>query len=212
MGKDDFFTVAKSTESLYVVKKSKFITNVAPIKDVAEAEKLIEKYEKKYWDATHNVFAYIVGLRNEIQKFSDDGEPSGTAGRPILEVAKLKKVKNVLIVVTRYFGGTLLGAGGLARAYSESASRGLEKSKIIKRIKSNAYEIVTDYSMLGKLQWELEQKNAYIDNISYTEKVIMLVYVPLSNKFDLKQFILNITSGESKVKHIGTYYIDQYNL
>ncbi|HHY71454.1 MAG TPA: YigZ family protein [Thermoanaerobacterales bacterium] len=211
MNKDEFLTVAKPSESLHVVKKSKFITNVVPVKDISEAEDHIEKYRKKYWDATHNVYAYVVGLNDEIQKFSDDGEPSGTAGKPVLEVAKFKKVKNVLIVVTRYFGGILLGAGGLIRAYSESASIGLKNSKIIKRIKSNAYEITTDYNMLGKLQWELSQKNIYIENVNYTEKVIMRIYVPLSYKLDIEQFILNITSGDGRIKWIGTYYIDQYN-
>ena len=211
MNKDEFLTVAKPSESLHVVKKSKFITNVVPVKDISEAEDHIEKYRKKYWDATHNVYAYVVGLNDEIQKFSDDGVPSGTAGKPVLEVAKFKKVKNVLIVVTRYFGGILLGAGGLIRAYSESASIGLKNSKIIKRIKSNAYEITTDYNMLGKLQWELSQKNIYIENVNYTEKVIMRIYVPLSYKLDIEQFILNITSGDGRIKWIGTYYIDQYN-
>jgi len=211
VNKDEFLTVAKPSESLHVVKKSKFITNVVPVKDISEAEDHIEKYRKKYWDATHNVYAYVVGLNDEIQKFSDDGEPSGTAGKPVLEVAKFKKVKNVLIVVTRYFGGILLGAGGLIRAYSESASIGLKNSKIIKRIKSNAYEITTDYNMLGKLQWELSQKNIYIENVNYTEKVIMRIYVPLSYKLDIEQFILNITSGDGRIKWIGTYYIDQYN-
>ena len=100
VNKDEFLTVAKPSESLHVVKKSKFITNVVPVKDISEAEDHIEKYRKKYWDATHNVYAYVVGLNDEIQKFSDDGEPSGTAGKPVLEVAKFKKVKNVLIVVT----------------------------------------------------------------------------------------------------------------
>lgn len=135
MNKDEFLTVAKPSESLHVVKKSKFITNVVPVKDISEAEDHIEKYRKKYWDATHNVYAYVVGLNDEIQKFSDDGEPSGTAGKPVLEVAKFKKVKNVLIVVTRYFGGILLGAGGLIRAYSESASIGLKILKLLKELK-----------------------------------------------------------------------------
>ncbi|HHV18811.1 MAG TPA: YigZ family protein [Thermoanaerobacterales bacterium] len=209
MSKDEFLTVNKPSESMYVVKKSKFIANVVPIKNNNEAEKHLEQFRKKYWDATHNVYAYVLGLNDEIQKFSDDGEPSGTAGRPVLEVVKSKEVKNVLVVVTRYFGGILLGAGGLVRAYSESASIGLKNSNIIRRIKSNAYEITTDYSMLGRLQWEMNEKNIIIKDIDYTEKVTMTVYVPESYNLDLEQFILNITSGNSVVKCIGNYYINQ---
>lgn len=209
MCKAEFLTVAKPSESLYTVKKSKFISNVVPIKDNEEAEDYIKKIRKKYWDATHNVYAYVLGLNDEIQKFSDDGEPSGTAGKPVLEVVKSKDVKNVLIVVTRYFGGTLLGAGGLIRAYSESASIGLENSNIIKRIKSHVYEITTDYNMLGRLQWELNQKNIIIKDINYTENVLMRIYVPVSYNMDLEQFIMNITSGNVMVKWMGNYYIDQ---
>jgi uncharacterized YigZ family protein len=209
MSKDEFFTVAKPSESLYVVKKSKFIANVVPIKNNNEAESHLEIFRKKYWDATHNVYAYVLGLNDEIQKFSDDGEPSGTAGRPVLEVVKSKEIKNVLVVVTRYFGGILLGAGGLVRAYGESASIGLNNSSIIKRIKSNAYEITTDYNMLGRLQWELNEKNIIVKDIDYTEKVIMTVYIPVSYNLDLEQYILNVTSGNAVVKCIGNYYINQ---
>lgn len=205
--KDEYFTVEKPSESLYVVKKSKFISNVAPIKDSKETEEYIEKFRKKYWNATHNVYAYILGLNDEIQKFSDDGEPSGTAGKPVLDVIKLKEVKNVLIVVTRYFGGVLLGAGGLVRAYSESASIGLENSNIIKKVNCNVFEITTDYNMLGKVQWELNQRNLIIDNISYTEIVLISAFVPVCCNFDFEQLILNITSGNAKVKWVKNCYI-----
>lgn len=209
MSKEEFFTVAKPSESQYIVKKSKFISNVVPIKDNKEAEEYIDVFRKKHWDATHNVYAYTLGLNNGIQKFSDDGEPSGTAGKPVLEVIKSKDIKNVLVVVTRYFGGILLGAGGLIRAYSESASIGLDNSNIIKRIKSDAYEITADYNMLGKLQWELNQKNIIIEDIKYTENVLIRIYVPVNYNMDLEQFIMNITSGNATVKWMGNCYIDK---
>lgn len=204
---NEFFTVSKPSESLYIVKKSKFISNVIPINDNNEAEEYIEKFRKKYWDATHNVYAYSLGLNNEIQKFSDDGEPSGTAGKPVLEVIKSKEVKNVLIVVTRYFGGILLGASGLIRAYSESASLGLKSSHIIKKIKCEVFQITTDYNMLGKLRWELNQKNLIIRDINYTEDVKMKVFVPNNYNIDLEQFIMDITSGNADVKLIGNDFI-----
>jgi len=204
---NEFFTVSKPSESLYIVKKSKFISNVVPVNDNKEAEDYIDKFRKKYWDATHNVYAYSLGLNNEIQKFSDDGEPSGTAGKPVLEVIKSKGVKNVLIVVTRYFGGILLGAGGLIRAYSESASLGLKKSKIIKKIKCDVFQITTDYNMLGKLRWELNQKGLIIRDINYTEDVKMKIFVCTNYSIDFKQLIMNLTSGNADVKFIGNEFI-----
>jgi len=204
---NEFYTVAKSSESVYIVKKSKFISNVLPVNNSGEAEDYIEKIRKKYWDATHNVYAYSIGLNNEIQKCSDDGEPSGTAGKPVLEVIKSKDIKNVLIVITRYFGGILLGASGLIRAYSESASRGLENSKIIKKIKCNIFQITTDYNMLGKLQWELNQKNILIQNINYAENVKMKIYVPTSYPIDFMKFIKDLTSGNAYVKLMGNDFI-----
>ncbi|NLU10880.1 MAG: YigZ family protein [Tepidanaerobacter acetatoxydans] len=211
MCKAEFLTVAKPSESLYTVKKSKFISNVVPIKDNEEAEDYIKKIRKKYWDATHNVYAYVLGLNDDIQKFSDDGEPSGTAGKPVLEVIKSNNIKNVLIVVTRYFGGILLGAGGLVRAYSESASRGLKNSSIIKKIRCNAYKIITDYNMLGKVQWELNQRNIIINDINYTENVQLNIYVPIIYNIDLEQLISNITSGSALIEWVGNYYVTQYD-
>lgn len=204
---NQYLTVTKPSESLYVVKKSKFISNVVPIKDDKEANDYIEKFRKKYWDATHNVYAYSIGLNHEIQKFSDDGEPSGTAGKPVLEVIKSKDVKNVLIVVTRYFGGIKLGASGLIRAYSESASLGLKNSSIIKKIKSYIYQVTTDYNMLGKLQWELNQRDIIIKDINYAEDVNMKILIPVNYKIDFQQFVMDTTSGNANIKLIGEDFI-----
>jgi len=122
-------------------KKSRFIASVKPVSTEDEAIRFINDLKSKYWDATHNVYAYTIGKNDEVQKFSDDGEPSGTAGKPVLETIKSKGIKNVLVVITRYFGGTLLGAGGLIRAYSESASLGLDKAGIIKVVKCKVGQI-----------------------------------------------------------------------
>ncbi len=207
MRPDSFLTVEKSVETVYVVKKSKFITNVMPVKNKGELDLLIETYRKKYWDATHNVYAYTLGLNDEIQKFSDDGEPSGTAGRPVLEVIKSKMLKNVLVVVTRYFGGIMLGAGGLIRAYSESAAICIEKANIIKKVRCNIFSVTTDYNMLGKIQWELKQNNLIIKDIIYDENVLIKVGVPLDFNMDFNSFILNLTSGKAEINESGTSYI-----
>jgi uncharacterized YigZ family protein len=209
MNDSEFFTIQNSIESLLVIKKSKFIANARPVENQEEAEKYLDLVRKKYWDAAHNVYAYVIGLKDEVQKFSDDGEPAGTAGRPVLEVIKSKGLKNVLVVVTRYFGGILLGAGGLARAYSDSAGTALEKAGIIKKIKCDEYEVSIEYNMLGKVQWEIKQKNLIPGGINYTEKVSLRIYVPFSSNLNFTDYILNITSGNAAVKWMGECYVDE---
>jgi len=204
---DEFFTVARQSESLYECKKSKFISNVFPVENADEAEHLLEMVRKKHWNATHNVYAYTTGLNNETQRFSDDGEPSGTAGRPVLEVIKANNLRNVLIVVTRYFGGILLGAGGLVRAYSESAARGIKNSGIIRKVNCNIYEIVINYDILGKLQWEFEQRNIKIFDTDYAENVKIKACIPKSSMCDLEKLVLNITSGTAQIQLTGSCFI-----
>lgn len=206
---NEFYTIEKQIQSLYVVKKSKFITNVFPVETQELAEKYIEKIRKKYWDATHNVFAYSIGLKDEIQKFSDDGEPSGTAGKPVLEIIKMNGLKNVLVIVTRYFGGVLLGAGGLIRAYGESADLALKEAGIVKKVLCTEYMVNIDYSLLGKIQWELRQKNLTIKKTDFNQYVSMRVLVPVFMNINFKLFILNITSGNAKVERLGECYSTQ---
>lgn len=208
MKQDEFLTVEKPAESLYIVKKSKFISTVKPVKSQSEAEDFINDMKKKYWDATHNVYAYNLGLDNGIQKCSDDGEPSGTAGKPVLDIIKARQIRNVLIVVTRYFGGIKLGASGLIRAYSESAKLGLDKAKIIKKVKCKKYKITVDYEILGKLEWELNQRN-YITvyDIDYTDDVTFTLFVHIKYNLNFKKLILNLTSGNAKIDSGNDYYI-----
>ena len=200
-------TVHKFGKDTIIINKSRFIGYATPIESEKDALDFIDRIKTEHRDATHNVYAYVLGENNNVQKFSDDGEPSGTAGKPVLEVIKSTDVKNVLIVVTRYFGGIHLGASGLIRAYSESASRGLKNSKIVKKIKCDVFEITTDYNMLGKLQWELNQKDLIIKDIKYAEDVKMEINVPKNYPIDIWQFILDLTSGNADVKLVGSEYI-----
>ncbi|MCF6097796.1 YigZ family protein [Thermovorax subterraneus] len=177
----EFLTVEKPSETTLTIKKSKFISNVRPVDSLEEAEEFIASVRKKYYDATHNVYAYCVGLGNEeLQKSSDDGEPSGTAGRPILEVIRSKQLKNVAVVVTRYFGGILLGANGLIRAYSQSAKSGIENSGITKIIQANEYVISVEYSLLSKIESILKKNNFFINHVEYGEIVRMYVLAPVN--------------------------------
>lgn len=185
MGIQEYLTLKKEAEYEIVVKKSKFIANVKPVSTLKEAEEFISKIKKRYYDATHNTYAFTVGLEaEEVQKSNDDGEPSGTAGKPILEVIKMKNLKNTIVVVTRYFGGILLGAGGLIRAYSESAREGIEKAGITKMIRCEKYLVSLNYQNFNRLERYFKEKGFIIKGIEYKETVNLEVlrpyYLPLT--------------------------------
>lgn len=152
-------------------KKSRFIANIFPVESEEEAAKIIEAAKKKYWDARHNCYAFV--LKNGVSRCSDDGEPAGTAGRPILEVITGAQIYNILIIVTRYFGGTLLGTGGLVRAYSKAAQEGIAASQVVEKKAGQKITIKTDYSSIGKLQYITAQMGIAVLSTSYGEHVEM---------------------------------------
>ena len=158
----EYRTVYKGGEGEITEKKSRFIATVSPASSEEEALLFIESMRKKYWDARHNCFAYVIGKRGELKRFSDDGEPGGTAGKPILEVITGEGLCNAAIVVTRYFGGTLLGTGGLVRAYTAASKEGLASSVIVTKILGVRLHIMTDYNGLGKIQYILGQRGLKI--------------------------------------------------
>jgi len=150
-GLEGYTTIAGPVTAEHVEKRSRFLSLAAPVGDEESALALLSEVRTKYWDATHNCYAYI--LRNgNIQRYSDDGEPQGTAGMPILEVLRRQNLTDVLVVVTRYFGGTLLGAGGLVRAYTLGATLALEKAKLLRMRRCTVFTLTVDYSLYGKLQ------------------------------------------------------------
>ncbi|TCK92426.1 putative YigZ family protein [Natranaerovirga hydrolytica] len=167
-------TIIKESKGELEEKKSKFIAHVYPIESEGQASEWIESIQKEHNSANHNVYAYVLGQNDEVQRYSDDGEPSGTAGLPILDLLKGESIKNTLIIVTRYFGGTLLGTGGLVRAYTHCAKEGLNQNDIVKKILSQEVDIEVDYTLLGKLQYHLNENiwvhimdTEYLDNITF---------------------------------------------
>lgn len=172
-------TIQQASEIMIIEKKSKFIATVYPVQNVEEAETYLNQLRKKYYDATHNCFAYQIGERDEFQKASDDGEPQGTAGKPILDVIKGEGLKNVFVCVTRYFGGTLLGTGGLVRAYGKAAKEGILAAGIIERKRIRLYGLTMSYPMSGKVQYLLNEKQyvirdtTYLENVSFTVEVLV---------------------------------------
>lgn len=181
-------------------KKSRFIATVRPVKSEEEALAFLEETKKKYWDARHNCFVYSVGLNREYTRCSDDGEPSGTAGRPMLDVILGEDIYNVAVVVTRYFGGVLLGTGGLVRAYSKAVQEGLEASRIIEKRHGIALKVTTDYTGIGKIQHIAGERNIPILNSEYTDKVVLELLIPSENVEGVQKAITESTNGRARME------------
>ena len=190
--------VYKGGEGEIVEKKSRFIATVVPVESEDEAIAFIAAMKKKYWNATHNCSAFVVGENYEIQRCSDDGEPQGTAGRPMLDVLLGEEIHNAAVVVTRYFGGTLLGTGGLVRAYSKSVQEGLRCSTIIEKKVGALMMIQTDYNGIGKIQYLLGQRGLTIVDSEYTDIVVIQTLVPQDEIQGLKEAITEGTNGRAK--------------
>lgn len=195
------YTTVKEFGSAEIVeKKSRFIANVKPILSEDEAAAYIEEIKKKYWDARHNCYAYQLGERNQVQRYSDDGEPGGTAGMPILDVLRGRDIKNSIVVVTRYFGGTLLGTGGLVRAYSSAAKAGLEAAGLIERIPHIRQYFTVDYTMAGKVQYEVLNGGHILEDTVYTDKVEFVVLSERGKENKLRENIVNLTGNKAEMK------------
>ena len=190
--------VYQGAEAEIIEKKSRFIATVCPVQSEEEALHFIAEQKKKYWNAAHNCFAFVVGSQPEIQRCSDDGEPGGTAGRPMLEVLLGAELHNTAVVVTRYFGGTLLGTGGLVRAYSKAVQEGLKSSVIIEKQAGYLFEMKTDYQGLGKLQYLLGQRSIIITNSEYTDFVKVEVLVSAGEYVVLREEITEAMNGRIK--------------
>lgn len=190
-------TVYRGGENEIVEKKSRFIATVIPAEDEETALAFIESMKKKYWNASHNCYAYVIGERSELQRCSDDGEPGGTAGRPMLDVLLGEEIHNVAVVVTRYFGGTLLGTGGLVRAYSQAAKAGLESAAVITKIWGSKLIIHTDYTGLGKIQYILGQRSLKIIDSQYTDQVVLTVLIPETELKEVQEELVEGTNGQA---------------
>lgn len=195
----------------YIIEKSQFIGYAKPVLNEEEARDFIEEIKKKHKNATHNVWAYTIGLDMNIQRYSDDGEPQGTAGIPILEFIKKEDLRNVVVVVTRYFGGIKLGAGGLVRAYTKGAKIGISKAKIVVKKMFEVVEIIIDYTLLGKVQNELKSKSYHIFSIEYLENVNLSVYCEKERLVEFIEFLTEITNAKAEIKEKGKIYLSVEN-
>ena len=189
--------VFEGGEGEIVEKKSRFIATVKPVHSEQEAIDFINELKKKYWDATHNCSAFVIGSRQEIQRCSDDGEPQGTAGRPMLDVLLGEEIHDVAVVVTRYFGGTLLGTGGLVRAYSRAVQEGLRNSKVIEKVLGSRLVIGTDYNGIGKIQYLLGQRGILVVDSRYTDVVELEILIEESAVSELLDAVTEATSARA---------------
>ena len=192
-------TVEQLGQDEVVIEKSTFIGYARPVENEEAALAFIQEIKKKHRDATHNVPAYVLGEHNEVQRCNDDGEPSGTAGVPVLEVLKKENVRNVAIVVTRYFGGIKLGTGGLVRAYTKGAKIALESAKIITRVLYQTVIVSVDYTLLGSLQNQLKLKQYGIQDIVYEDVVHLHVWVEEEDVPNFKAQVIEWTNGRAAI-------------
>lgn len=186
-----------------VEKKSRFIATVIPCEDEETALQFIEATKKKYWDARHNCSAYTIGLNHELERCSDDGEPAKTAGRPMLDVLLNEGIHNVCVVVTRYFGGVLLGTGGLVRAYQAATKEGLNNSTVITKQYGKKIRIVTDYNGIGKLQYIVANNGYTMLSTDYTDVVTARVMVTPSEQDGFIKKVTEATSGKAEIEEEG---------
>ena len=198
-------------ESEIVEKKSRFIATVRPVRNEEEALAFLEEMRKQYWDARHNCYAYSVGRNREYTRCSDDGEPSGTAGRPMLDVILGEDIYNVAVVVTRYFGGVLLGTGGLVRAYSKAVQEGLSESLLIEKKKGISLKITTDYTGIGKIQYIAGERQIPILDSEYTDKVVLKLLVPNPETDAVQKAITEGTNGRAVMEKEKELYFAKVN-
>ena len=207
---EDFVLLTKGGEAELVEKKSRFIATVRPVESEEEAAAFIEEMKKKYYDARHNCSAYVLGSKAQLTRSSDDGEPSGTAGRPMLEVLLGSGIRNVAAVVTRYFGGTLLGTGGLVRAYSGVLKEALEKCETARQHFGVRFQIKADYNAVGKIQHILASRNIAAEDSVYAADVKTTVIAPVEEYDRLCTELVEATSARAEIEEVERlYYMDE---
>ncbi|APF28302.1 hypothetical protein NPD7_3810 [Clostridium sporogenes] len=207
-----YFTIKNFGKDQFEEKKSTFIGRAQRIYTEEEAKAFINQIKSEEKEARHNVYAYVIGENMGIQRYSDDGEPQGTGGIPVLDVIKKNEVTDIAIVVTRYFGGILLGKGGLVRAYSKGAAVAIKDAGIVEKVKGKSIAFIVEYDALGKIQYLFEQNLWHIENIEYTEKVSLTMCCEVNIISTIEKKVLEITNGNCKmIKGDENFYFKMDN-
>lgn len=206
--KEVYFTIYQNGEHQIEIKKSKFICHLFRIESEAQAKEYIAKIKKEHYKANHNCSAYMLGENFEIQRSTDDGEPSGTAGVPMLEVLKKNQLQNTLAIVTRYFGGIKLGAGGLIRAYSTSVSEALKEIGIVQGKLQQLLDITIDYHQLGKLQNYLENEQISIQEINYLEQITVKIAIDINQCESFQNALIDLFNNQLSIQLLNQSYVE----
>lgn len=209
-----YVTIRNFGEDRFIEKKSEFIGYAKRCESEEEAKAFVQEIKDMHKQATHNCWAYTIGEKMNIQRYSDDGEPQGTAGIPILEVLKKSNVTDCAILVTRYYGGILLGAGGLTRAYTKGASIALKSGGVVEKVKGLNLIIKLDYDLLGKVQYTCIQNNWYIENTEYTDKVVVNILVESDKALEIENEMTKISNGKIIMERTqeGIYFKEENRL
>lgn len=204
----NYKTILQEAVTETTINKSKFIGYSKPVRDEAEALQFIELIRKRHWDASHNVPVYLIGENYSIQRYSDDGEPSGTAGVPILEMLKKEGVTNLCIVITRYFGGVKLGTGGLVRAYTDSAKEVLTASQIVDKKVKVLLKCLSSYHLHGKIQnYILTNDDIILNDVTFLEAVTTTIYVDPDHEATVIENLINLTAGNIEIERVDELYL-----
>ena len=205
----DYYTIFNNIKTQIEIKKSIFICAIYSISDEEDVKRILDSTKKEHYKANHNCYAYILGEDSMNKKCSDDGEPSLTAGRPILSVLEQKGVTNVLCVVTRYFGGVKLGTGGLVRAYTDATKEGLEQCQIATMSLGKCVKIHTDYATINKVLYELSQRNLKQEDSEYTDVITITVVMPIEDVDGFEEKITQISAGKSTIEVVQEVYFEK---
>lgn len=204
----NYKTVKGYGEREIIISKSRFIAYVDRAETEDEALAFIDKIKKMHPNATHNCSCYMVGEHDQIQKANDDGEPSGTAGVPMLEVLKKQGLKDTVVVVTRYFGGIKLGGGGLIRAYGKSTTEGIDASQVVERKVHHLMKVAVDYNWLGKVENEVRQSSYTLKEITYADAVELFVFVLAEEQSVFEEWMIEMTNGQAQIECIEKQFIE----
>jgi len=203
----EYLTISHEAVAELEERKSRFIATVRPVTSEEDANSFISELKTKYWNASHNVYAYYICANNMLQKFSDDGEPSGTAGLPVLEAIKKSDLQDIAVVVTRYFGGTKLGAAGLVRAYGKSATMGIQAAGIVKKQLCILSQVTMEYTLLGKVQAMVASNGYRVKDTIYAQDVDLLAYIPVDELEEFTSLINEATNGQALIDTGEKVYI-----
>lgn len=202
---EEYKTVELEADNFFIEKKSRFIGYAKPVKTQDEAIEFINKIKAKHWDATHNVYAYVL-KDNNIQRYSDDGEPSGTAGVPVLDVLLKENLVDVCVVATRYFGGTMLGAGGLVRAYSHTSKIAVNAANIITMAQCSVLSVDIDYSFYDRMNVILNEFSANVMNTDFSDKITITFSVKADMQVSVEEKLVDVSNGKYNLNFIGSKF------